>query len=175
MRTQLSKLSVVLGVIIAGIVFSVLCPQPTKAEAQVVKQKFNVPIDVTFHAVDFSCLTEDVHVFGINPTQTQTVIDAKGGFHLQIQERKDVAAVGLTTGDRYNINGPAVTLVYDFDTDPSNGLHEIFFHNIIHIVGPGRDGSMLLRELFHVVFNANGVQIVEVAKQEVVCQGTSSQ
>jgi hypothetical protein len=99
----------------------------------------------------------------------------KGGFHLQIQERRNVTAVGLTTGDTYDIHGPAVTLVYDFDTDPNNGLREIFFHNILQIVGPGRDGSMLLRELFHVVFNANGAQIVEVAKQDVVCPGTGSE
>jgi hypothetical protein len=172
MRTQLSKLSVVVCVIIAAIV---LCQRPAEAQAQVIKQKFNVPIDVIFRAVDFSCLTEDVHIFGTNPTQTQTIIDAKGGFHLQIQERKNVTAVGLTTGDTYNVNGPAVTLVYDFDTDPNNGLREIFFHNNLHIVGPGRDGSMLLRELFHVVFNANGVQAVEVVKEDVVCQGTGSE
>ena len=83
-----------------------------------------------------------------------------------------MTAVGLTTGDTYDIHGPAVPLVYDFDSDPTNGLREIFFHNNLHIVGPGRDGSMLLRELFHLVFSAKGAQIVEVAKQDVVCQGT---
>lgn len=66
MRTQLSKLSVVVCVIIAAIV---LCPRPAEAQAQVIKQKFNVPIDVIFHAADFSCLTKDVHIFGTNPTQ----------------------------------------------------------------------------------------------------------
>jgi hypothetical protein len=33
----------------------------------------------------------------------------------------------------------------------------------------------LLRELFHVVFNANGVQTVEVAKEDVVCEGSGSE
>jgi hypothetical protein len=169
MRTQLSKLSVVVGVIIAAIVLSVLCPQFAEAQAQVIKQKFNVPIDVIFRAADFSCLTEDVHVFGTNPTRTQTIIDGNGGFHLQIQEMKDVAGIGLSTGDSYNIQGPAVTVVYDFDNDPNNGLREVFFHNILQIIGPGRVGSMLLRQLFHVVFNANGVQTVNIVKEEMVC------
>jgi hypothetical protein len=88
---------------------------------------------------------------------------------LQSHAKKDVAAVGLSTGDTYNILGPEVTVAYDFDNDPNNGLREVFFHNILQIVGPGRDGSMLLRELFHVVFNANGVQTVEVIKEDVVC------
>jgi hypothetical protein len=35
----------------------------------------------------------------------------------------------------------ANNMVSDFDTDPNNGLREIFFHNILHIVGPGRDGK----------------------------------
>ena len=66
MRTQLSKLSVVLGVIIAAIVLSVLCPLPTKAaQAQTIKQRFSVPLDFVFQTADFPCPIEDVHVFGI--------------------------------------------------------------------------------------------------------------
>ena len=172
MRIQLPKLSVVLGGIIAAIVLSVLCPQSAKAQAQVIKQKFDVPIEAIFHPADFSCLTEDVHVFGTNPTRTQFIVDANGGVHLQIHATKNVAAVGLSTGDAYNVNGPEITVLYDFDSDPNNGFREVFFHNILHIVGPGSDGSMLLRESFHAVFNANGVQVLEVAKEDVLCEGS---
>ncbi len=96
-------------------------------------------------------------------------IDGKGGLHLQVHDRADLAAVGLSTGDTYRTQGPEVFIVYDFDNDPNTPDREVFFHNLIHIVGPGRDGNMLLRALFHVVFNANGVQTVNVGKAEMLC------
>lgn len=170
MRTHLSTVCAVLGVIVAAIVLGVLCPQPARAQAQRIKQKFNAPIDVTFGPADFSCLTEDVHIFGTNPTRTQFITDARGGVHLQMQATKDVTAVGLSTGDSYKVTGPEVTVVYDFDSDPNNGLREVFFHNLLHILGPGTDGSMLLRETFHAVFSSNGVQVVDISKEDLLCR-----
>ena len=170
MRTQLSKLSVVLGVIIAAIVLSVLCPLPTKAaQAQTIKQRFSVPLDFVFQTADFPCLTEDVHVFGTIETQTQTIIDGNGGLHLRMHEVANLSAVGLSTGDTYRTQGPLSFLVYDFDNDPNTPEREVFFHNLVQLVGPGQDGNMLLRTLFHVVFNANGVQTVEKLKNEALC------
>ena len=155
--------------VVVTLVLTMTYPQPAEAQAQVIKQKFNVPIEVIFHAADFPCLTEDVHVFGTNPTRTQIISDANGGFHLQIHEMKDVAAVGLSTGDTYNINGPAVTVVYDFDNDPNTPLREVFFHNVIQLIGPGRDGNFNLHVLYHLVVNAKGVQTLEKLKEEVTC------
>jgi hypothetical protein len=169
MRTQLSKLSVVAGVIMAAIMLTVLCPQPAEAQAQVIHQKFDEPFDQVFLAADPAnggCLTEDVHVFGTIPTQSQTIIDAKGGLHINFHQVARLQAVGLSTGDTYHTQGPVVFVAYDFD---GTAPREIFFHNIIQLIGPGRDGNLNVHVLFHVVFNANGVQTVSVDKENVVC------
>jgi hypothetical protein len=168
-RTQLSKLFVVVGVIVAAIMLTMICPQPARAKAEVIKQSFSVPLDGVFQAADFPCLTEDVHVFGTIETQTQAIVDGNGGLHLRMHEVANLSAVGLSTGDRYHTQGPLSFLVHDFDTDPNNGLREVLFHNIIQLVGPGQDGKMLLGTLFHVVVNGNGVQTVEKLKTEVLC------
>jgi hypothetical protein len=62
-----------------------------------------------------------------------------------------------------------VFVVYDFDNDPSTPDREVFFHNIVQLIGPGENGNLNVHVLFHVVFNANGVQTLEVNKVDVVC------
>jgi hypothetical protein len=168
MRTQLSKLSVVASVIVAAAVFTVLSPQPAKAQAQVINQKFDEPLDQVFLAAD-GCLTEDVHVFGTIPTQSQTIIDANGGLHVNFHQIARLQAVGLSTGDTYHTQGPLVFVAYDFANDPSTPDREVYFHNIVQLIGPGRDGNLNVHVLFHAVFNANGVQTLEVNKVDVVC------
>ena len=165
MRIQLSRISIALGVIAVAIVFSLLTPRPVEAQAQVINQRVDIPIDVIFRAAD-GCLTEDVHIFGTLPTRTQTIVDAKGGLHVSVHQIAHLNAVGLTTGHTYRTQGPFVSVAYDFD---GSAPREIFFHNVIQLIGPGRDGNLNLREFFHAVFNANGVQTVDVIKQEVVC------
>ena len=169
MKTQRSRVSVVVGVIIASTLLSVLCPQPARAQAQVIKQTFNEPFDEVFHAADPAvggCLIEDVHVFGTLPTQTQITIDAKGGLHLKFQQIANLSAVGLSTGDTYRTQGPLVFVEYDFaDTSP----RDVFFHNVLQLIGPGRDGNLDVHVLFHAVFSATGVQTVNVSKEEVQC------
>src|SRR5262245_42045969 len=167
MRTQVSKLSVVVGVIVAAIVLTVICPQPARAaKVEVIKQSFSVPLDDVFHTADFPCLTEDVHVFGTIETQTQTIVDGNGGLHLRLHEVANLSAVGLSTGDTYHTQGPQTFLVYDFDNNPDTLAREIYFHNIIQLVGPGQDGKMLLRTQFHSVVNGNGVLIMEELKND---------
>jgi len=169
MRTQISKLSAVVGVIFAAIVLTMIYPPPAKAQAQVIKQKFNMPLDDVFHAADPAvggCLIEDVHIFGTLPTQAQTIIDAKGGLHLKFQQIADLSAVGLSTGDTYHTQGPLVFVEYDFD---GTAPREAFFHNIVQLIGPGQDGNLNVHVLLHVVFNANGVQTVTVDKEDVRC------
>ncbi len=171
MSTRLSKLSVVVGVIVAAIALTIIYPQPANAQAQVIKQRFNDPVEFTFLATDFPCLTEDVHFTGTLPTQTQTTTDAKGGLHLKFQQIANLSAVGVTTLDTYHTQGPVVFVEYDFD---GTAPREVFFHNLIQCVGPGQDGKFLLRLLFHLVVNANGVQTLEVFKLDVLCEGGGS-
>jgi hypothetical protein len=169
MSTQISKLSAVVGVIVAAIMLTMIYPQPTKAQAQVIKQKFDVPLDDVFHAADPAvggCLIEDVHVFGTLPTQAQTIIDTKGGLHLKFQQIANLSAVGLSTGDTYHTQGPLVFVEYDFD---GTAPREAFFHNIVQLIGPGQDGNLNVHVLLHVVFNANGVQTVTIDREEVRC------
>jgi hypothetical protein len=166
MKTQLSKLSVVAGIILAAIVLAMVYSQTAGGKAQVIHQKFDYPIDITFLATEIPCLTEDVHVVGTLRVHAYTVIDAKGGLHIKIQSVADLTAVGLRTGDRYSTQGPEVSVEYDFD---GTAPRKIFHHNIVQLVGPGQDGNAMLRELYHFVFNANGVQTLDLEKTEVMC------
>ena len=112
------------------------------------------------------CLTEDVHVFGTFRVHTYTVIDAKGGLHLKFQYVVDLKAVGLWTGDRYSTQGPHTEVSYYFE---DNKPREIFLHDLLMLVGPGRDGNVMIRTLFHIVVNANGVQTLDLEKTDVTC------
>ncbi len=58
---------------VAALVLTMTYPQSAEAQAQVIKQKFNEPLDDIFHAADFPCLTEDVHIYGTIPTQIHTI------------------------------------------------------------------------------------------------------
>jgi len=169
MRTQLSKLSSVVGVIVAVAVLTALSPLSAKAQAQVITQKFDDPFDQIFSASDpanAGCLTEDVHVFGTIPTRSQTIIDAKGGLHVNFHQIANLEAVGLSTGNKYHTQGPLTFVAYDFDgTNP----REIFFHNVVQLIGPGGDGNLNVHVLFHAVINASGVQTVDVLKADIVC------
>ena len=48
MRTQLSKLSVAVGIILVAITIAIIYPQPAEGQAQVIKQKFDYPLDIIF-------------------------------------------------------------------------------------------------------------------------------
>jgi len=166
MRTQFSKLSVVAGIILAAIVLAMVCPQPVEAQAQVIRGKYDTSYEDTFRFGQAACITEDVHVSGTFRWHTNTVIDAKGGQHVKLQYVVDLTAVGLWTGDRYSTQGPSVFVEYDFkDTSP----REIFYHDLLQLVGPGRDGNVMIRTLFHIVVNANGVQTLDLEKVEILC------
>jgi len=144
-------------------------PQPAKAQAQVIQQRFDIPLDDVFQAADPAnggCLSEDVHVFGTLPTQSQTITDGKGGLHLRFHQIAELSAVGLSTGDTYHTQGPLVFVEYDFD---GTAPREVFFHNIVQLIGPGQDGNLNVHVLFDIVFDANGVQTVSIDKVEVQC------
>jgi hypothetical protein len=171
MKMYRSKLSAAVGVIAVAGVLTVLTAQTALAQAQVIHQKFDESLDVIDFAATNPCLTEDVHTFGTLTTHIYTVVDAKGGLHLKIHVVANLESVGLSTGDTYHTQGPLVVVVYDFDNDPNTPDREIFFHNLIQLVGPGQDGKFLLRQLFHLVVNANGVQTLLVEKNELLCEG----
>jgi hypothetical protein len=161
-----SKLLSFVGMILAATALTMLFPQPAQAQARVIREKFDFPLDVTNLANESPCLTEDVHVFGTLRWHTVTVVDAKGGLHVKLHEVADLTAEGLSTGDRYSTQGPFVSVEYYFeDTSP----REVFYHNLLQLVGPGRDGNLMMRDLFHLVVNANGVQTLELEKHEVLC------
>jgi hypothetical protein len=163
-----SRLAAVLGLILAASVVVVLSPQPGEAQAQVVKDKFDFPYENTFYAADVGCLTEDVHVYGVLPMLFRTVTDGKGNLHFQFHDHADLTAEGMSTGDTYHTQGPAVVVEYYFKSDPSTPSRQIY-HDLIHLVGPGRDGYISFRTLLHVVFNANGVQTVDISRSEILC------
>jgi hypothetical protein len=168
MNTQLSKALVVVSVILTAIALAVIYPQPAQAQAQVIKQTYDTQVDYTFYAADFpQCLTEDVLMFGTIRTHAYTVIDRKGGLHFKQQEVADCSAVGLETGEKYIIQGPLVLIEHDFeDTTP----HEIHFLNLVRLIGQGSLGNLGYQDLYHLVVDGNGVQVLERERVNIQCR-----
>ena len=130
--------------------------------------RIDVPIDWLLTPTDFPCLTEPIHVFG-SFEEHLNFVDSPGSIHLTVhQSTNSVQAVGLTSGDTYQFSGP-LTFTASGSTDQEEPL-EFTFHNINHIVGPGRDADIYFRTLVHVTREAStGEPIVEVIKDEVLC------
>src|SRR6266550_4223323 len=69
----------------------------------------------------------------------------------QHQSTNTVTATGVTSGDKYAFSGP-----FTFTgTVPTDGVsvRELTFHNINHIVGPGKDSDIFFRTLYHITLN----------------------
>jgi hypothetical protein len=130
--------------------------------------RVDVPIDYVVSPSDYPCLSEPIHVFG-SYEEHLVFVDSPGSIHLTVHQSTDnVSAVGLTTGDTYQVSGP---LTYTASGQNADGVVvEFTFHNINHFVGPGRDSNIYFRTLVHVTRDpATGAPKVVVFMADVLC------
>ena len=95
---------------------------------------------------------EDVLLTGVLHILITGTLDASGSLHTTTHfQPMGVSGVGLTTGDVYRATG--------LTRDQANGLEVPFeetFVNNFRIIGPGKGNNLLVQEIAHVTFDANG-------------------
>jgi hypothetical protein len=95
---------------------------------------------------------EDVLLTGFIHVLITGTLDASGSLHTTTHfQPMGVSGVGLTTGDVYRATG--------LTRDQANGLDVPFeetFVNNFRIIGPGKGNNLLIQEIAHVTFDANG-------------------
>jgi hypothetical protein len=135
--------------------------------------RFTYRIDVSFDDIflspsDFPCLSEPIHAFGSYEEYVNFIV-SQGSIHYTLhQSTNNVTVIGMTTGDTYRYEGPLTLTASGYNND--GGPLEFTLHNINHYVGPGRDGDIYFRTLFHITFDATtSVPKVVVDKNEVLC------
>src|SRR6266404_3806156 len=128
-----------------------IASQSASAGAQVFQSSFDVPIDWLLTPTDYACLKEPIQVSG---SFREHDVFVAGSTELQLtqhQSTDNVTATGVISGDKYAFSGP---LTFS-GTAPTDGVsvRELTFHNINHIVGPGKDSDILFRTVYHITLN----------------------
>lgn len=142
--------------------------QSASSGAQVFQATFEIPIDWLLTPAEFPCLKEPIHVTGSVTEHDVFVVGGSSSHFTAHQSTQNVTAVGVTSGDRYAFSGPLTFSA----TAPTDGvsLRELTFHNINHIVGPGKDSDIFFRTLEHITFDpATGEIKTRIFKDAVLC------
>lgn len=147
---------------------------PVSSATDQINTRTLYPADWYYTPTDYPCLVETIHVTGSFEERLHVLFNPGGGYSWQVkQTTKDMTAVGLTTGETYQYNGP-LTYVENGSTDaPWVNWYpvEFTFHNINHFEGPGQLPNIYFRTLTHVTFDrATGEAKVEVVKGDVLCR-----
>ena len=138
------------------------------AGAQVFQSSFDVPIDWLLTPADYPCLKEPIQVSGTFLEHDVLVVGSTEVQLTQHQSTNNVTATGVISGDKYAFSGPLTFT----GTAPTDGVsvRELTFHNINHIVGPGKDSDIFFRTLYHITLDpATGEIRTEILKEDVLC------
>lgn len=136
-----------------ALLFGLLTPlgaTPALAQATVVKQQVDFPIDMT----DFlECTGEEVHLTGAVHRQSHTIIDNNGGVHFQsVNNDFDLSGVGLTSGLAYHRTGATIISYHIQDAAPQ----EFTSVDVLHFIRQSSGPVLELRVTVHMTLNANG-------------------
>ncbi len=147
---------------------------PASPGTDQVTTRTDYPVDFYLTPADNPCLVEGIHVTGSFEERVHVVFNPGGGYTYQIkQSTKNMTAVGVTTGETYQYNGP-LTYVENGSTDApwvDWFAVEWTFHNINHYEGPGQLPNIYFRTLVHITLDrATGVVKVEVSRDDVLCR-----
>ncbi len=131
----------------------------------------NVPIDYYLTPTDYPCLTETVHVSGSYEEKGDWFYTPSSGLHWNLhQTTKNMTAVGMDTGMKYEYSGP-LTYTQNGVTDVLDNPVEATWINHNHYVGPGHLGKIDLLTVWHATWDINTGEVkVEVFKDKVRCQ-----
>ena len=125
----------------------------------------SVTVPVSGNFFNF-CTGEDTFISGINHFVTQTTVTPEGGIHVvMLMNAIGFHGVGLVTGTRYN-NVGTIVRVSTFDVTPGSTT-EVTLR--LRMVSEGPASDIVLNEMFHVTFNANGVMTADIESFSDTC------
>jgi hypothetical protein len=108
---------------------------------------------------------EDIAISGTLRVVIHTTIDGSGGSHTTYHAASEgVTAVGLITGDTYQVTGMTGHAI-----NVTAGSESTFVDSF-NIVGPGPGNNFLFHQTVHVTINANGEVTVSHEDTRVECK-----
>ena len=151
-----------------------ILPGAASAQTDQVRTRTDYAVEWYLTPTDFPCLTETIHVTGSLEERLHVVFTTLGGYTYQVkQNTRNMTAVGLTSGETYQYNGPMSYVENGSTDDPWVTWYpiEFTFHNINHFQGPGELPNLYLRTLVHGTFDrSTGELRVEVIRDDVLCR-----
>ena len=129
-------------------------------------ERFTEPYDETVPAA-FTCVGEDVHIFGDLEIMVQTSTEPNGRVHAVFHITPHLSVTGVTSGLAYRTAGPLQTVT---NTSPTN-QSEFHLNNKIVLISPGSNDNLVLHENMKVTVNANGVSTVDFDNFTADCRG----
>jgi hypothetical protein len=159
-----------------GIAFTVACDSaalPTEgasADPHVNPPSLAVlktPIEETLIVLEPTCAGELLELHIRQQVVAHVTEDAAGGLHVHsVINDKGTTAVGLTSGTTYHQLGATT------ETQNSRGFTPLTITrtNALKLVSEGSAPNLLVQQLFHITFNANGEVTVFNDVSAIVCQ-----
>lgn len=114
------------------------------------------------------CTGEDIHISGnIHMINTKT-IDASGGVHMIMhQNDQDVSGVGLTSGDKYQVQGGEH--IEFISQDGTAGTYKGTV--TMKLISKGSGDNFILHKVIHATIDADGIMTITFDKDITKCQG----
>jgi hypothetical protein len=124
---------------------------PAQGQAQVSRTTTEQVLDVYLTQADYPCLTETIHVLGTYQSTLTFNITPKGNFLYSVINRSfNITAIGLTTADAYQTNGPLQNTVVGNLAEPAPV--EWTYRDIIHLIA-GPQKNLYVHTLFHFTYD----------------------
>ncbi len=143
-------------------------------ETDQVNTRTDYPFEWFLTPTDAPCLTETIYVSGLLVERLHVVFNPAGGYSYQVQQNVvKMIAVGLTTGETYQYNGPASFAEHGSTDQPWDNWQSLewTYHNLNNYQGPGKLPNVYYRFLTHVTLDMTTQEVkVEVFKESLTCK-----
>jgi hypothetical protein len=135
-------------------------------KAVVYKENFQFPVDFTDF---FTCAGEEIHFTGSFHWNFHTVMVGENRFHLVFTANDhSISGVGLTSGTMYHEVGATVD-VFNVDIEDIAPYEETVTVTLDYI-GQGPGNNLILKDVFHITVDANGITTVFFDKSTAECK-----
>jgi len=154
-------------VLLVAVVGTTLALAAGMALAQATTDTFTekVPVDTTLIN---DCTEEAVQLTGDVNFLFHVTEDANGGLHVQLHtSAQGITGTGLESGTQYRVVGVTRDEYY---FGPGETREETYV-NSVRLVSNGSSDNLLVTQIFHVTFNANGEPTVELVREDIQCAG----
>jgi hypothetical protein len=141
-------------------------PKATMAQAtEVFNDNFTIPLNFVEQV---PCIDEELLFTGSLHVAVTSTIGANGDHIHVVQNDQGFSAVGLTTGTKYRRVGATI---FQEDLISADAVPLIFsFVNTFNILGQGPGNNLLVDEVTHFTFNANGELTASVVYDKIECR-----